>query len=89
MKGYAVKRLVQLVPVLFGITLLSYALMHMAAGDAADMIYENTGGGLTGEILAARRAELGLDQPFPVKYVRWLYRLVRGDMGVSRFRCQL
>lgn len=83
MKRYAVKRMVQLVPILFGITILSYALMNMAAGDAVDMIYENTGGVLPGEILAARRAELGLDQPFPVQYARWLYRIARGDMGVS------
>lgn len=80
---YALRRLLQLIPLLLGITLLSFALMRLAAGDAVDMLYENLGAGVSQEVLDARRAELGLDQPFFVQYFTWLGGIVRGDMGVS------
>lgn len=80
---YVLRRLLQLIPLLLGITLLSFALMRLAAGDAVDMLYENLGAGVSQEVLDARRAELGLDQPFFVQYFTWLGGVVRGDMGVS------
>lgn len=80
---YVLRRLLQLIPLLLGITLLSFALMRLAAGDAVDMLYENLGAGVSQEVLDARRAELGLDQPFFVQYFTWLGGIVRGDMGVS------
>ena len=81
--GYVLRRLLQLIPLLLGITLLSFALMRLAAGDAVDMLYENLGAGVSQEVLDARRAELGLDRPFFVQYFSWLGGVLRGDMGVS------
>ena len=81
--GYVLRRLLQLIPLLLGITLLSFALMRLAAGDAVDMLYENLGTSVSQEVLDARRAELGLDRPFFVQYFSWLGGVVRGDMGVS------
>lgn len=83
MTGYLRRRLLQLLPVLFGITFLSFALMHLAAGDTVQMMQENTGMAVSQQILDERRARLGLDQPFLVQYLNWLKGVLTGDMGVS------
>ena len=81
MKKYVISRFVQLVPILIGITFLTFGMMQFAADDAVDVIYEQ--GGATEEVKAAKRAELGLDQPFLVQYGRWLKGVATGDMGRS------
>lgn len=82
MGHYVRNRLLQLVPILFGITVLTFAMMHFAAGDAVDMIYEQSGV-VSEEIKAEKRAELGLDQPLPVQYGRWAEGVLTGDLGRS------
>ena len=81
--AYAGRRLLQLIPILLGITLLSFGLMRLAAGDAVDALYESLGTSVSDEVLAAKRAELGLDQPFLTQYAAWLGGVLRGDMGAS------
>ena len=81
MKKYFLARIIQLVPILFGITFLTFGMMQFAADDAVDIIYEQAGS-VSEEIKAAKRAELGLDQPFLVQYGRWLGGVLTGDMGV-------
>lgn len=83
MKKYIGRRLLQLIPIILGITFLSFGLMQTAAGDAVDAFYDNTTGGVSEQIKAEKRAELGLDKPFLVQYLNWLRGVVRGDMGVS------
>ena len=83
MKHYAVKRLLQLIPILFAITFLSYGMMRLAGSDVVEQKMENTGGTVSQEMIDAAREELGLDKPFIVQYVTWLGKLARGDMGVS------
>lgn len=82
MGHYVRNRLLQLVPILFGITVLTFAMMQFAAGDAVDMIYEQSGV-VSEEIKAEKRAELGLDQPLPVQYGRWAEGVLTGDLGRS------
>ena len=82
MKKYFLARLVQLVPILFGVTFLTFGMMQFAADDAVDKIFEQTGG-VSEEIKAAKRAELGLDQPFLIQYGTWLGGVLTGDMGRS------
>ena len=82
MKKYFLARLIQLVPILFGITFLTFGMMQFAADDAVDKIFEQSGG-VSEEVKAAKRAELGLDQPFLVQYGRWLGGILTGDMGNS------
>lgn len=82
MGHYVRNRLLQLVPILFGITVLTFAMMQFAAGDAVDMIYEQSGV-VSEEIKAEKRAELGLDQPLPVQYGRWAEGVLTGDLGCS------
>ena len=82
MKKYVAKRLLQLIPVLLGITFLSFAMMRVAGSDAVIELYGDKGA-VAQEIIDAKRAELGLAQPFLAQYLSWLHGLVTGDMGVS------
>ena len=82
MKKYFLSRLIQLIPILFGVTFLTFAMMNLAADDAVDKIFEQSGS-VSEEVKAAMRAELGLDQPFLVQYGRWLGGVLTGDMGKS------
>ncbi len=83
MKKYVIKRLLQLIPILLGITFLSFAMMRMAGSDAVTEIYSNQSGAVSAEVIEQAREKLGLDKPFLVQYVSWLGGLLRGDMGVS------
>ena len=82
MKKYIVKRLLHLIPILLGITLLSFGLMRLTNDDAVDIFYDKNGA-VSDEVKAAKRAELGLDRPFLVQYGSWLGGIVTGDMGKS------
>ena len=79
---YIIQRLLQLIPVLIGITFLSFAMMRIAGSDAITELYGDKGA-VSQEIIDAKRAELGLDKPFLTQYVTWLGRMLRGDMGTS------
>ncbi len=81
--SYALRRVLQLIPILFVITFLSYGLMHLAGSDAVMQKMEATGMVASPDVLAAMRRELGLDKPFLEQYFTWLGNLLQGDMGVS------
>lgn len=83
MKKYIMNRFLQLIPILIGITLLSFILMHSSSMDAVDVMEQNTGGSLSDEEKAAIREELGLDRPLPEQYLVWLGGILTGDMGIS------
>lgn len=83
MKKYIVKRLLWLIPILLGITFLSFAVMRLAGSDAAVQMAENSGISLSQETLEAQRQALGLDRPFLVQYLDWLGGFLRGDLGTS------
>lgn len=80
---YILKRLLQLIPILIGITFLSFAMMRIAGSDAVTELYTAHGSAVSQEVIDARKAELGLDKPFLVQYGGWLLRLLQGDMGQS------
>lgn len=82
MKKYVLRRFLQLIPVLIGITFLSFAMMRAAGSDAITELYGDKGA-VSQEIIDAKRAELGLDKPFLVQYLAWVGGMMRGDMGVS------
>ena len=83
MKRYILQRFLSLVPVLLGITFLSFALMRLAGSDAITAMYSGVGAAVSQETLDAARAKLGLDQPFLVQYFSWLGNMLTGDMGKS------
>ena len=82
MGRYVLRRFLQLIPILIGITFLSFAMMHLAGSDAVMEMYSNKGA-VSQEIIDQKRAELGLDKPFMTQYFTWLSGMLRGDMGVS------
>ncbi len=83
MKRYIAVRILQLVPVLLAVTLVSFALMHLAGTDAVMQKYDRAGIVVSSDVIEAERARLGLDQSFLTQYARWLGRMLHGDMGVS------
>ena len=81
--NYVYKRILQLIPILIGITFLSFAMMRVAGSDVVNEMYAKRGTEVSQEIIDVKKAELGLDQPFLVQYARWFGGLLRGDMGKS------
>jgi peptide/nickel transport system permease protein len=79
---YVLRRLVHLLPVAFGITLVVFFMIHLVPGDPARTLL---GTRATDEGVAALRAALGLDQPLWTQYLQFLGRLLRGNLGDSLF----
>jgi peptide/nickel transport system permease protein len=81
MGEYIVRRLVSMVPVLFIVSVISFGLLYILPGDPAiAMLGEEIG---NSESYDRLRQELGLNDPVWVQYVKWLGRLVQGDLGTS------
>lgn len=83
MKKILFKRLLMLIPILFGVTFLSFAMMRIAGSDAVLQKADTSGVALSEEVIEAQREEMGLDKPFLMQYVNWLGRFLRGDLGES------
>lgn len=82
MNRYLVRRVFHLVPVLLGVTTLTFLLLHLTPGDPALLL---AGQDATGEVVKEIRSRLGLDQPIHVQYLQWMRKTVRGDLGTSLF----
>jgi peptide/nickel transport system permease protein len=80
MSTYILRRLLQLIPVLFGISLIVFLIMALIPGDPTLAIL---GPYATPESLASLRAELGLDQPLWRRFFIWLSNVLQGDLGRS------
>ncbi|MGM8837523.1 ABC transporter permease [Thermus sp. 93170] len=80
MWSYIVRRLLGLVPVLFGITLLVFLFLQLIPGDPAQAILGERG---TLEQLAALREKLGLNRPLYVQYLTFVRNVLTGDLGTS------
>ena len=81
MTRYVVGRLVQVIPLLFGITLLVYAISDLAPGDPLSRFSLNPK--TRPEDIARIRSNLGLDRPWHTRYFVWLGNVLRGDFGIS------
>lgn len=80
---YVLRRLLSLLPVLLGVTLLTYGLMYLSPQDPVEMMLQGQGTAPDPEVVDAMRSRLGLDRPFLVQYSNWLWKFIRGDMGTS------
>lgn len=80
MKWYIVKRLLQLIPVILGVTIIAFALIHLAPGDPATSML---GQHATQQEINEVRAKYGLDKPLIIQYFIWLGDVVHGDLGRS------
>ena len=78
--AYALRRLLLAVPVLFGVSVLVFAVLHLAPGDPAAIML---GAQSTKEDVERLRRDLGLDQPLVVQYLHWIGQVARGDLGRS------
>ncbi len=80
MRRYAVQRLLLTIPVLFGVLLIGFLLIQVVPADPAAV---RAGPTATAEVIAEIRTQMGLDQPLPVQFARYIGRLLHGDLGVS------
>lgn len=77
---YTIRRCLLLIPVLFGISLLTFVLVHVTPGDAAQII---AGQEVTDMFLARLRSEMRLDKPLVLQYTLYIRDLFKGDLGKS------
>ena len=80
--AYAARRLLHLVPIVLGVTILVFFLIHLVPGDPARTILGNQA---TDQRVALLRHTWGLDRPLPVQYEKFMGRLAHGDLGTSLF----
>ena len=82
MTSYIARRLVQTIPLLFGITVVLFAVIQAAPGGPEAALLESDRF-IDPDVIEAYRQRLGVDQPVPVQYIRWLGGALTGDLGVS------
>ncbi len=80
MIAYVLRRILMLIPVLFGVTVVAFSLLHLVPGDPAVVL---AGQEATKQDIDRIRAEYGLDQPLVVQYFRFVANAARGDLGIS------
>ncbi len=80
MGEYALRRLWQMIPVLFLVSIVVFSIIHLIPGNPAEII---AGPNATPEQLAALERNMGLDQPLYRQYIIWLRNVLSGDLGVS------
>src|SRR5262249_19798802 len=81
MGAYVVRRLLMAIPVLLGISLVLFTILALAPGDPFEELATNPN--VPPEVRMNLRAQFGLDDPVAVRYVRWLYSMLKGDWGFS------
>lgn len=82
MKNYILKRILQLVPVLFGLTILTFLLLYISPGDPAQKKLVSMEQTITEDMLEDMQKEMGLDRPFIQQYADWLTDVLHGDFGI-------
>jgi peptide/nickel transport system permease protein len=79
--AYLTRRVLGTIPLLLGVSVILFAVLLLAPGGPADVYADNPG--VSKESLENLERELGLDQPIPVQYLRWVSAFVRGQWGYS------
>ncbi len=82
MLQYLIRRILQSIPTLFFLTIIAFTFISMAPGDVVDAMFTEELE-LTPEELEAQREDLGLNDPIPIQYIRWMGNVLRGDLGNS------
>src|SRR4051795_8882282 len=94
MRSYIIRRLLLMIPTLFGITLVCFVLIQFVPGGPVEEAISrmrqigaakgmNAAATISPQEVANIKAYFGFDQPAPVRYVRWLGNVLRGDLGKS------
>jgi ABC-type dipeptide/oligopeptide/nickel transport system permease component len=79
---YAIQRIISAIPVLFGVSVLTFLMLHLVPGDPVAAMYIGQGGARA-EQLEQVREQLGLNDPLPVQYVNYMKGVFQGDLGRS------
>ncbi len=79
---FAVRRLLQAIPILLGVSLVVFGLVHIVPGNPIDMLMPPEA---SPEVIAQMKAAFGFDKPLYMQYLLWLARALRGDFGLSVF----
>ena len=82
MGQYVIKRLLQMIPLLVGISIVIFLIIQAAPGGPEAMLYE-TGRFISPDVVDAYRQRLGVDKPIHVQYYRWITAALKGDLGLS------
>jgi peptide/nickel transport system permease protein len=80
MLRYTANRLLLFLPILFGLSVVTFIYIHLIPGDPVQAMVGPSGGP---ELVAQMRQELGLDRPLHVQYIDWVSGALRGDLGIS------
>jgi len=79
--SYLIRRVLMVVPVLFGVATIAFALMYLLPGDPASAMLARSGA--SAEQIAELRADMGLDSPFFIQFFLYIGNLLQGDLGRS------
>src|SRR3954469_19961398 len=79
---FALRRLLQAIPILLGVSLVVFGLVHIVPGNPIDMLMPPEA---SPEVIAQMKAAFGFDKPLYMQYILWLFRAMRGDFGLSVF----
>ena len=80
MLKYALRRIITMLPILIGVSMVVFFLVASLPGDAVDA---HMNGNITAEKIAQNKALLGLDKPIPERYINWISHAIKGDFGIS------
>ena len=81
MGRYITRRLLQLIPVVWIISVIIFVLLQLTPGDPASALEDNPN--ITAEDRARYEAKLGLNDPLHIKYLKWSRNIIQGDLGIS------
>jgi peptide/nickel transport system permease protein len=79
MLTYLIRRVLYVIPICFGVTLLVFGLVHLAPGDPLSAVVPPDA---PEEMVQELRVAYGFDKPLPIQYATWLGRVLMGDLGV-------
>lgn len=79
---FVIRRLLQAIPILLGVSLVVFGLVHIVPGNPIDMLMPPEA---SPEVIAQMKKAFGFDQPLPIQYLLWLRHAVTGDFGLSVF----
>jgi peptide/nickel transport system permease protein len=88
MPAYIARRLLLMIPTLFGVAVLIFLLLRVVPGDIVELKYAGSGAYAPKEAIARERAQLGLDQPVWQQFGSWIWGMTRLDFGTSMWTGQ-
>src|SRR5215471_1431637 len=83
MYSYIIKRILLMIPTLFGVAIITFVLLRMVPGDIVQLKLAGDGGRVDETVLQQERAKLGLDKPMLQQFVDWTLGAMHFDFGLS------